>query len=114
MRELAGSIHRESRLVGGTHQGAHGAVQSMPMVAAELGVGALERRVTVSLRLLDTAVPSCQLCHPSSQQALRCAEGQSAIDVGSRALEAESVRTRSCGSSSTGCAETSSLTLSCC
>jgi hypothetical protein len=28
----------------------------MPVVTAELGVGALEGRVTVSLRLLDTAV----------------------------------------------------------
>jgi hypothetical protein len=35
-------------------QSAHGAVKSMPVVPAELGVGALERRVTVSLRLLDT------------------------------------------------------------
>jgi hypothetical protein len=32
----------------------------MPVVPAELGVGALERRVTVRLRLLDTAGPSCQ------------------------------------------------------
>jgi hypothetical protein len=63
---LAGRVHRLLRLDGGTHQGAHGAVKSMPVVAAELGVGALERRVTVSLRLLDTAVPSRQLCHPSS------------------------------------------------
>ena len=81
------------------------------MVTAELGVGALEGRVTVSLRLLDTATPSCQLCHPSSERASRCVEGVDAIDVRSCALEAECVRTRSCGSSSTGCAETSSLTL---
>lgn len=30
----------------------------MPVVTAELGVGALERRVTVSLGLLDTTVPN--------------------------------------------------------
>jgi hypothetical protein len=32
----------------------------MPMVPPELGVGALERRVTVRLRLLDTVVPTRQ------------------------------------------------------
>ena len=111
---LAGRVRCMSRSDGRTHQGAHGAVQSMPVVTAELGVGALERRVTVSLRLLDTATPSCQLCHPSSERASRCVEGVDAIDVRSCALEAECVRTRSCGSSSTGCAETSSLTLNCC
>jgi len=46
----------------GTHQGAHGAVQSMPVVPPELGVGTLERGVTVSLRLLDTVVPSISCC----------------------------------------------------
>lgn len=40
--------------IGGAHQGAHGAVQSMPVVPSELGVGTLERGVTVSLGLLDT------------------------------------------------------------
>ena len=35
-------------------QSAHGSVQSMPVVPSELGVGALERWVTVRLRLLDT------------------------------------------------------------
>lgn len=42
-----------------THQSAHGAVKSMSVVPAELGVGALERRVTVRLGLLDTVVPPC-------------------------------------------------------
>jgi hypothetical protein len=47
-----------------THQSAHGAVKSMPVVPPELGVGALERGVTVGLRLLDTAVPYYQLMPP--------------------------------------------------
>lgn len=37
-----------------THQSLHGTVQSVSVVAAELGVDTLERGVTVSLRLLDT------------------------------------------------------------
>lgn len=49
------------------HQSAHGAVQSMPVVPSELGVGALERRVSVGLGLLDTVrhhlVSSCILVH---------------------------------------------------
>jgi hypothetical protein len=45
----------------GTHQSALGAVKSMPVVPPELGVGALERGVTVGLRLLDTVFPSYQL-----------------------------------------------------
>jgi hypothetical protein len=53
---LAGHVRFDVEIVGGTHQGAHGAVQSMPVVTAELGVGALEGRVTVSLRLLDTTI----------------------------------------------------------
>lgn len=56
MWTLAGDVLFAVEAGGGTHQSAHGAVQSMPVVAAELGVGALEGRVTVSLRLLDTAV----------------------------------------------------------
>jgi hypothetical protein len=110
---LAGRVQFNVGADGGTHQGAHGAVQSMPVVAAELGVGALERRVTVSLRLLDTAghhVSMPSLVH----FARRSMHGAGAIGVGSCALETGSVRTRSCGSSSTGCAETSSLTLRCC
>jgi len=51
-----------------THQSAHGAVKSMPVVPAELGVGALERRVTVRLGLLDTAVPPCQQCSASHRR----------------------------------------------
>ena len=45
------------RIVGGscaTYQGSHGAVKSMSVVASELGVGTLERRVSVGLGLLDT------------------------------------------------------------
>jgi hypothetical protein len=45
----------------GTHQSALGSVKSMPVVPPELGVGALERGVTVGLRLLDTALSSNQL-----------------------------------------------------
>lgn len=37
-----------------TYQGSHGAVKSMSVVASELGVGTLERRVSVGLGLLDT------------------------------------------------------------
>lgn len=40
-----------------THQSAHGAVQRMPMVPSELGVGALQGRVSVCLWLLDTVLP---------------------------------------------------------
>jgi hypothetical protein len=38
----------------GTHQSTLGAVKSMPVVPPELGVGSLERGVTVGLGLLDT------------------------------------------------------------
>lgn len=41
--------------VGSTYQGLGGAVQSVTVVAAELGVDTLQGRVTVGLRLLDTA-----------------------------------------------------------
>ena len=37
-----------------TYQRLHGAVQSVSVVAAELGVNTLEGGVTVGLRLLDT------------------------------------------------------------
>ena len=50
-------------IVGMAHQSAHGAVQSMPVVPSELGVGALERGVTVRLRLFDTALPLRQSLH---------------------------------------------------
>lgn len=39
---------------GSTYQGLHGAVKSVTVVAAELGVNTLEGGVTVGLRLLDT------------------------------------------------------------
>jgi len=50
-----------------TYQGSHGAVKSMSVVASELGVGALEGRVSVSLGLLDTvgAVVSVARSHRS-------------------------------------------------
>ena len=38
----------------GTYKGLHGAVESMTVVAAELGVNTLEGGVTVGLGLLDT------------------------------------------------------------
>ena len=38
----------------GTYQCLHGAVKSMLVVAAELGVSTLERRVSVGLGLVDT------------------------------------------------------------
>lgn len=41
---------------GGTYKSSHGAVESMSVVASELGVGTLERRVSVGLGLLDTVV----------------------------------------------------------
>ena len=37
-----------------TYQSPHRAVKSMPVVPSELGVGSVERRVTVGLGLLDT------------------------------------------------------------
>lgn len=39
---------------GGTYKGLHGAVESVTVVAAELGVNTLEGGVTVGLGLLDT------------------------------------------------------------
>jgi hypothetical protein len=47
-------VRRDARHAGSTHQSTHGAVKSMPMVPPELGVGALEGRVSVRLGLLDT------------------------------------------------------------
>lgn len=43
----------------GTYNGLHGAVESMAMVATELGVNALEGGITVGLGLLDTAGSQC-------------------------------------------------------
>ena len=67
-----------------THQSAHGSVKSMPVVPPELGVGALERGVTVSLGLLDTAMPSAVALH-----AVRLIEGHvfHPPDDGARAME---------------------------
>jgi hypothetical protein len=51
-----------------TYEGLHGAVESVTVVAAELGVNTLEGRVTVGLRLLDTVwkrisvIRSCTFC----------------------------------------------------
>jgi hypothetical protein len=67
---------------GGTHQRTHGAVKSMPMVPPELGVGALERRVTVRLRLLDTVKPPRQSLQPVSEVCVR--EGGCRKSAGAR------------------------------
>jgi hypothetical protein len=74
-----------------TYQRLHGSVKSMSVVSSELGVGSLERWVTVGLGLLDSV--------SSVRWAL---ESLLILEVG---------RTRSCEPSSTGCAETSSWTL---
>lgn len=49
---LASSVQARVGYVG-TYKSPHGAVESMSVVAAELGVSTLERRVSVGLRLLD-------------------------------------------------------------
>lgn len=57
------------RLIRETYQGSHGAVKSMSVVASELRVGALERRVSVGLGLLDTVcrrVSRHSLCVPGA------------------------------------------------
>lgn len=41
---------------GSTYKSLHGTVESVTVVAAELGVDTLERGVTLGLRLLDTVV----------------------------------------------------------
>lgn len=50
------SIPHHDRIVSGcgTYKGLHGAVESVTVVAAELGVNTLEGGVTVGLGLLDT------------------------------------------------------------
>lgn len=47
----------------GSYQSLHGAVQSMTVVATELGVNTLEGRITVGLGLLDTVgiISDCSL-----------------------------------------------------
>lgn len=42
--------------IGSTYKSLHSAVESVTVVAAELGVDTLERGVTLGLRLLDTVV----------------------------------------------------------
>ena len=44
-----------------TYQSLHGAVQSMSVVSPELGVGSLQRRVSVGLWLLDTIAQKLSL-----------------------------------------------------
>ena len=85
----------------------------MLVVAAELGVSTLERRVSVGLGLVDTvcafALVSCSFI------ALRILSRMlfvRATVVRSRwAIVDGGLRTRSCEPSCSGCAETSSLTL---
>ena len=84
------------------------------MVAAELGVSTLERRVSVGLGLVDTvcafALVSCSLLHCASS--LLGVLFNCATAVRSRcAIVDGGLRTRSCEPSCSGCAETSSLTL---
>ena len=75
-----------------------GTVQCVSVVASELGVGALQRGVAVRLRLLNAVfIPPLDL--------LLCT-------VCNRVVAYETiVHTHFCAPSSTGCAETSSLTL---
>jgi hypothetical protein len=54
---VSNRVRRSESRVESTHQSTHGAVKSMPMVPPELGVGTLEGRVTVRLRLLNTISP---------------------------------------------------------
>lgn len=80
----------------------HGSVQSMSVVSSELGIGALEGRISVGLWLLDTVVShtSVSPCFPFP--------GRGCWSAGS---VGENVRTRFGEPSWPGCAETSSLTL---
>jgi hypothetical protein len=59
------SLSSRSHLIGialVTHQSLGGAVERMPVVSSELGVGSLERRVSAGLRLLDTIVNQFRQC----------------------------------------------------
>ena len=60
-----------------TYQSLHSAVQSVTVVAAELGVNALQGGVTVGLGLLDTAqrMEYQRLC---SQENAMCRKGEKA------------------------------------
>lgn len=92
-----------------SYQSLHGAVQSMSVVSAELGVGSLQRGVTRSLRLLDTVVFAESA--PSLSSTLFTHRGRGIL---SRSDQSNIVESHThCGEpSSTGCAGTSSLTLS--
>jgi len=56
VRHSIRSLHRIALALLGLLQSPHGAVQRMSVVSPELGVGTLERRVSVRLRLLDTVL----------------------------------------------------------
>lgn len=86
------------------------------MVSSELGVGALERGVSVRLRLLDTVKRILSASRkPNSGNGLNeiAREKQSTGEDSQTPVDVEiwELRTRSCGSSSPGCAGTSSLIL---
>jgi hypothetical protein len=84
----------------------------MLVVATELGVGTLERRVSVGLGLVDTVCAFAlvssisDMSYPPSGVYFIGAVPRSRWSVVGGAL-----RTRSCEPSCSGCAETSSLTL---
>ncbi|KAH8643784.1 hypothetical protein IG631_01247 [Alternaria alternata] len=85
----------------------------MPVVPPELGVGSLERGVTVGLGLLDTALPLYQLLVLNNAfTILRVVDGLSADSW--RVRWRRVMRTRFGGSSWTGCAGTSSWILHSC
>jgi len=70
-----------------TYKSPHGAVKSMSVVAAELRVGTLERRVSVGLWLLDTVLPLHQLLFRWSMSVvelrvdcMRCSLSTKALD----------------------------------
>lgn len=97
---------------GCTYESLHSAVKRMSVVSPELGVGSLERWVSVRLWLLDTNYPTnishilfCVLFHSACGRMLFL--GVSRRGAWMRMI----VHTRSCAPSSPGCAETSSLIL---
>lgn len=70
----------------GAHQSLHGAVQSISVVASELGVGTLERRVSGGLGLLDTvflAPDNVSIIIHLSSPSLGCSSGSLGLGVGS-------------------------------
>ena len=99
-----------------TYQCLHGAVKSMLVVAAELGVSTLERRVSVGLRLVNAV---CAIALASVVQYLMRSShsslsgGRSIISgIRSRRVVVGGVlRTRSCEPSCSGCAASCSSTL---